>query len=189
MSLLKYAKMPFSFQEGWDEVGVVHPSVLKTFFLLVLPLSLLPPAMLMYAGAHHAQAYMIDADLSHWLELAQVFFAAELITVPLMGMVIKQVASTRHICTDFGATYQLAAITAVPMWLSSLGLAIPRMWPMIAVIVLGLGIAASVLYRGCYYVLKMRDPMDAQLLSCEVFAFGAMMWALLCGFVLLNLMN
>lgn len=189
MSLLKYAKMPFSFQEGWDQIGAVRPSVLKTFFLLVLPLSLLPPAMLLYAGGHHTQAYRLDADLAHWLELAQAFFAAELITVPLMAMVIKQVASTRHISADFGDTYRLAAITAVPMWLSSLGLAIPQMWPMIGVIVLGLGIAASVLYRGCYSVLKMRDPMDAQLLSCEAFAFGAMVWALLCGFVLLNLMN
>ncbi|MGE5623184.1 MAG: Yip1 family protein [Bacillota bacterium] len=189
MSLLKYAKMPFSFHEGWDQIGTAPPSVLKTFFLLVLPFSLLPPAMLLYAGGHHAQAYRLDADLARWFELAQVFFAAELLTVPLMGFVIKQVASTRKIATDFRHTYRLAAITAVPMWLSSLGLAIPRMWPMIVVILLGLGIAASVLYHGCCYVLKMRDPMDAQLLSCEAFAFGAMVWALLCGFVLINLMG
>lgn len=189
MSLLKFAKMPFSFQEGWDQIGEARPSVLKTFFLLVLPLSLLPPAMLLYAGGHHAPAYRLDADLARWFELAQLFFAAELITVPLMGMVIKQIASTRNITADFRDTYRLAAITAVPMWLSSLGLAIPQMWPMIAVIVLGLGIAASVLYHGCYNVLKMRDPMDAQLLSCEAFAFGAMVWALLCGFVLMNLIG
>lgn len=189
MSLLKYAKMPFSFQEGWDQIGAAHPSVLKTFFVLVLPFSLLPPAMLMYAGGHHTQAYRLDADLAHWFELAKLFFAAELITVPLMGMVIKQVALTRHISADFRDTYRLAAIAALPMWLSSFGLVIPQMWPMIIVILLGLGLSASVLYHGCYYVLKMRDPVDAQLLSCEAFAFGAMVWALLCGFVLMNLLT
>jgi len=38
------------FKLAWMFLDRVHPSLLKTFFLLVLPLSMLPPAMLYYAG-------------------------------------------------------------------------------------------------------------------------------------------
>jgi len=121
MSLLNYTKMPFSFHDGWDKVGVVHPSVLRTFLLLVLPFSLIPPAMLLYAGSHHASVYLMDATFSRWQEVALVFLIAELLTVPLMGWILQSIASVHKMSVDFKDTFLLAAIVAVPMWLSSLG--------------------------------------------------------------------
>jgi hypothetical protein len=188
MSLLKYTKMPFSFHDGWDTVYAVHSSVWKTYLLLVLPFSMIAPAMLLYAGSHHAAAYLMDATHVRWQAVALTFFVAELLTVPLIGVMIRQAAAVHKIAADAKDAFLLAAITSIPMCLSSLGLAIPSMWVMIGLVVLGLLVAASLLYHGCYYILKMDEPMEAQSLSAEVFAAGGVVWALLCGFVLLALM-
>jgi len=189
MSLLNYTKMPFSFHDGWDKVGVVHPSVLRTFLLLVLPFSLIPPAMLLYAGSHHASVYFMDATFSRWQEVALVFLIAELLTVPLMGWILQSIASVHKMSVDFKDTFLLAAIVAVPMWLSSLGLAIPNLWAMIGVVVLGFIAAVSLLYRGTYSILKMDEQIEAQSMSFAAFSVGAIVWIMLCAFIVLPLMN
>jgi hypothetical protein len=189
MNLLNYTKMPFSFHDGWDTVVSVHPSVLKTFLWLVLPFSVIPPAMLLYAGSHHASTYLMDAAFSRWQEVALVFFIAELLTVPLMGWLMKNIAAVHNMTVDFKDTFLLAAITAVPMWLSSLGLAIPNLWAMIAIVVFGLLAAASLLYHGTYTILQMDEEIEAQSLSYQAFAVGGVVWVLLCTFVVLPLMN
>ena len=189
MNPLEYIKMPFSFHEGWHRVYADRPSIPNIFFFLVLPLSMIAPAMLLYASFHHADQYLMDANAARWQAVALMFFIAELLTVPLMGWMIQQVASAREIAADFKDCFLLAAITSVPMCLSSFGLAIPDLWLMIGIVVLGLALAASLLYHGAYYILKLEDPMQAQLLGSEVFAAGGIVWAALCGFVLLTLMN
>ncbi|NMM28771.1 MAG: YIP1 family protein [Glaciimonas sp.] len=189
MSQLNYSKMPFSFNDGWDKVGAVHPSALKTFLLLVLPFSLIPPAMLLYAGSHHASVYLMDAAFSRWQDVALVFLIAELFTVPLMGWIIKNIASVHKLSVDFKDAFLLAAITGVPMWLSSLGLAIPNMWAMIGVVILGFLAAVSMLYYGTFRIFKMDEQIEAQSMSFAAFSVGGIVWVLLCAFVVLPLMN
>ena len=189
MSILKYTKMPFSFHEGWDQAFAERPSMCKTFLFMVLPFSMLAPAMLMYAGSHHPEAYLMDPSLERWRAVAATFFVGELLTVPLMGVMIRQIASVHGIAADFRDTFLLAAIMSIPMCLSSLGLAIPNLLLLIALVVLGFGVAAALLYHGTYYILGLKDPMQAQSLSSEVFATGGLVWALLAGFVLVTLMR
>ena len=189
MGLLNYTKMPFSFRAGWDEVSAVHPSVLKTFLLLVLPFSLIPPATLLYAGSHHASAYLMDATFSRWQQVALVFLIAELLTVPLMGWIIRNIAAVHKLSVDFKDTFLLAAIIGVPMWLSSLGLLIPNLWAMIGIVVLGFLAGVSLLYHGTYSILKMDEQIEAQSMSFAAFSVGAIVWVLLCAFVVLPLMN
>lgn len=189
MHALKYIKMPFSFREGWHQVYADRPSITTVFFFLVLPLSMIAPAMLIYAGTHHAEQYLMSPAGARWHAVALTFFVAELLTVPLMGWLIRQVASAREIVADFRDCLLLAAITSVPMFLSGFGLAIPHLWPMIGVVVLGFALAASLLYHGAFYILRLEDPMQAQLFGAEVFAAGGIVWAALCGFVLLNLLS
>ena len=188
MSLLNYTKMPFSFRDGWDKVGAVHPSVLKTFLLLVLPFSLIPPAMLLYAGSHHASAYLMDPTYARWQSVALVFLVAELLTVPLMGWIIKNIAAVHKLSVHYKDAFLLAAIVGVPMWLSSLGLLIPNLWAMIGVVVLGFMAAVSLLYHGTYSILKMNEQIEAQSMSFAAFSVGAIVWVLLCAFVVLPLM-
>ncbi|MDO8653120.1 MAG: hypothetical protein Q7R66_13125 [Undibacterium sp.] len=189
MNLFNLTKMPFSFHGGWDTVVTVHPSVIKTFLLLVLPFSLIPPATLLYAGSDHASMFQISTVAVRWQQVALVFFIAELLTVPLMGWLIKTIAAEHKITVDFKETFLLAAIIAVPMWLSSLGLAVQDTWTMIAIGIAGLLAAASLLYHGAYVILKMDDPFEAQSLSYQAFAAGAVIWVMLCAYIVLPLMT
>lgn len=189
VSPLQYVKMVASFHEGWDDVRRCHPAVITTFLLIVLPMSLLPPAMLIYAGADHPLAYMLNAPLSRWKIVAAAFFVTELATVPLMGWVIGSMASTLKVKAPFKDTFLLAAIAAIPLWLSSLALAIPNLWLMTLAVVLGLVASASLLYHGTYTILGLKDDEEAQALSSSAFSVGGLVWAFLCAFVLLPLLT
>lgn len=189
MKPISYSKMLVSFHEGWDEVRAMHPSIAKTFWLIIAPFSLIPPAMLLYAGFDHPAAYMSDALFSQWQDVAVLFLLAELISVAVMAWAIKQMALSRNIVADFKDTFLLAAITAIPMWLSSLGLAIPVMWVTTGIAALGLAASASLLYHGIFALLKLEDEMDAQALSYATFSVGVFVWVVLCTFVIVPLMN
>ena len=189
MKPTELSKMLVSFHEGWDEVRSIHPSIAKTFWLIIVPFSLLPPAMLLYAGFHHPAAYMSAAIFSQWQDVAVLFLFAELISVTIMGWAIKQMALSRNIVADFKDTFLLAAITAIPLWLSSLGLAIPIIWVTMLIGVLGLVASASLLYHGIFAILKLEDEMDAQALSYATFSVGVFVWVALCTFVIVPLMN
>lgn len=189
MTLLHDMNRQSVLQHAWDKLGAVHPSVWKTFLLLVLPFSLLPPVMLVYAGNHHAAQYLMDATPARWEITALVFFLAELMTVPLMAWVLKSIASVHNVAADFKDTFLLAAISALPMWLSAFGLGIPSLWFMIGLILLGLGCAANLLYQGSRRILNITDPIEAQSLAYQAFSVGGVVWVLLCAFVVLPLMT
>lgn len=189
MNPLQYMKMLTSFHEGWDEISRIHPTVAKTFFLLVLPLSLLPPAMLLFAGSNHPEAYLMNAPLSRWEAVAAIFLLTELLTVPLMGWVIRNIADTYKIECDFKDTFLLAAIAAIPLWVSSLALAVPNLWVVLVVLPLGLLASASMLYHGTTGILNIEDEEETQALSSAAFSVGGLIWAFLCAFVVLPLMT
>lgn len=174
-------------QFGWQKLGAAHLSVLKTFLLLTLPFSLIPPLMLAYAGSHHAAMYLMDAPAERWNLVASAFFVTELLTVPLMAWLIKSIAESHNVAASFQDSFLLATITAIPMWLSAFALAIPDMWTMMGIVILGLIVSAQALYRGTCNILKIAEKVEAQSVSYEVLFTGAIVWVLLCAFVVLPL--
>ncbi len=186
MSLLHYLRLPFASGDDWQLLQKARRSARSTFLLLTLPLSLLPPAMLLYAGANHAEAFRMAGGPERWQMLAALFLVVELLTVPLMAWLIKEIAAQRQIAVTFNDAILLAAVTAVPLWLSSLGLAIPHLSLAVPVLLLGLFLAGTTLYHGTFSFLKMSEPIDAQSLATEVFAAGALVWVLVCVFIVLN---
>ena len=120
MSMLQIHKLFLSSPEGWHDLARSRPSALKLFVLLVLPFSLIPPLMLEYAGHHVGAVLFPDASAGAWSTAAFFFLIAELLTVPLMAWAIKSVANSKGIASDYHATFTLAAISPVPLWLSSL---------------------------------------------------------------------
>ena len=85
MNVVQMPKMIWSFSEGWDDLIRVHPSATRLFALLVFPLSLLPPAMIYYAGGSHGDVFVPGVSPEQWHKAAAIFFVAELLTVPLMA--------------------------------------------------------------------------------------------------------
>lgn len=179
MKPLDYPKMIFSFHSGWDELRGVHPSIVKISAALVLPLSLLPVLMIALAGYLHGNYYEPGVSLQRWYDVAGLFFLAELATVPLMAWVIHLVAKDKGHPVEFHDSYLLAAVTPIPLWLSSLCLLLPNMQFNAALSVAGLAASASLLYHGVSSILGIDEQLDVQDVTYKVFAVGAIAWSLL----------
>lgn len=189
MNILSIGKMPFVFHGVWDKLFELHPSVLKTFLLVVFPFSLIPPVVLLYVGTHHVSLFWLAAGDSRWSTVALIFFAAEILTVPLMAWLLKSIAKQHRLHSEFKDCFLLAAIVAVPMWLSSIGLIASSLWTIVEIAVIGFLCAAGLLYHGIYSFLKMQDQFEAQSLSYEILAAGLFAWVMLCSFIILPLID
>ncbi len=179
MNLISISKLPFSTAQGWPELEQVHPGLLKVFAFVVLPLSLLPPAMLYYAGTHYAEAFFKAATGRPWGEIAVVFFLAEMATFLGMGWLIKQVAESNGLVIDRHDAYLLAAIAPIPLWLSSLGLLVPSLAFNAGLSIVALGLSCGIIYHGIEGLCHMCEDVTAAAIVQTVIGAGLSAWALL----------
>ena len=156
MSILHVHKLFLSSPQGWDELARTPPSALRLFLLVVLPFSLVPPVMLEYAGHHLGAVLFPGTTVQAWSTTALVFLVAELATVPLMAWAIRSVAHSKGIASDYRDAFTLAAIAAVPLWLSSLVLFSGETALILAVLALGVAGSVALIFRGAERILKSR---------------------------------
>jgi len=176
MKLNAVSMLPLSAERGWPELIGIRPGLLRLFAFLVLPLSLLPPAMLYFAGTHHPEMFLDAVSGKPWSEIATVFFVAEIATVLAMGWFIKQVADTNGLAIETHDAYLLAAITPVPMWLSALGLLIPNLFASSAIAIFGLGLSCGILYHGILALCRTREEVVAGSIVHTVIGAGLVAW-------------
>ncbi len=185
MSILTLPKMVVSAREGWPEVEKSHPSVAKLFALLVLPLSILPPVMLYYAGSHYGDAFAQGFGAKPWGLVAVSFFLAEMATFAAMGWLIKQIAAANEVTVSYYDAYLLAAVSPVPLWLSALGLLVPSLAFNGVLALAALAMSCGLIYHGVFALCHMREEVVATAITYGVIAVGLMAWALLLLFVML----
>jgi hypothetical protein len=179
MSILQVHKLFSSSEEGWRELARIPPSALKLFFGLVLPFSLIPPLMLECAGPHLGAVMFPDVSAQAWRTAALVVLLAELATVPLMAWAIKSVADSKGITSTYHDAFTLAAIAAVPLWLSSLVLFSDQIVLVMAMAVLGLAGSVILIFRGVESVLKVGEGLVAFDIAYTVTAIGLVAWTVL----------
>lgn len=186
MNVVRMPKMIWSFSEGWDDLIRVHPSVARLFSLLVFPLSLLPPAMIYYAGGRYGEVFVPGVSPEQWHTASGIFFIAELLTVPLMAWLIHLVCKINDVATDYHACFTLAALAPIPLWLSSLVLFVPNLF--VAVVVGGLALLCSVglIYHGVYALFHLREDVQALQMATVIAGVGLFVWLLLMQIVLIH---
>lgn len=186
MNVVQMPKMISSFSEGWDDLIRGHPSIARLFALLVFPLSLLPPAMIYYAGGNYGDVFVPGITPAQWHAAAGIFFLAELLTVPIMAWLIHLVSRINNAATDYHACFTLAAIAPIPLWLSSLTLFVPNLF--VGVVVGGLALLCSVglIYRGVYALFCMREDIKALQMATVIAGAGLLMWLILMQIVLIH---
>lgn len=185
MSLLSLAKLPLTADEGWPDLARLYPGVGRIFLLLVLPLSLLPPAMLYYAGTRYPEVLGQAAAAKAWPQTAAVFFLMEWSTYLLMGWLIRQVARSYALRIEVHEAYLLAATAAAPLWLSSLGLLVPSLAFNAAVSTMALALSCALLYQGLQALGRTREQLVAAGIVQIVIGAGLIAWALLLVLALL----
>lgn len=179
MNLISLSQLPFSTTQGWHELEKIHPGLLKVFAFIVLPLSLLPPGMLYYAGTSYPEAFLKGAAGKAWGEIAVVFFIAEMMTFLGMGWLIKQVAESNRLKINHHDAYLLAAIALIPLWLSSLGLLAPSLAFNAGLSLVALGLSCGILYHGVEGLCHMREGVTAAGIVQTVIGAGLIAWVLL----------
>lgn len=185
MSVLQLHKLFLDAPDAWLELSRTRPSAQRLFLMLVLPVSLIPPLMLEYAGHHVGPLLFPHAPAQAWTTAALVFLLAELATVPFMAWAIRSIAESKGIASDYRDAFMLAAIAPVPMWLSSLVLFSEQL-PLIA-LMLALGVAGWVVlvFRGVKSVLRVEESLIAIDIAYTVTALGLITWvvAIMLGLV------
>ena len=186
MNPLQMPNMIFSFHGGWDELIKHHPSVSRIFVLVVLPLSLLPPAMIYWAGENYGDLFVAGVSPQQWHTAAGIFFLAELLTVPVMAWLMHLASRANNIAADFQECFTVAAIAPIPLWLSSLVLLVPNL--VVCVVVGGLALLCSLglTYRGVYTLLHMHEDVRALQMAAVITGAGLLVWLLLMQIVLMH---
>ncbi len=179
MSAHRSANPNAAARTAWFLLDRLHPSLARVFLTIVLPLSLLPPLMLYYAGTYHGDDFMAGFAQRNWAAIGALFFAAEMLTVAAMGPVIQGIARLNDVAADRNHAYLLAFAAPVPMWLSSLGLFVPNFFFAAAVGVAGAILSCYVIYHGVAVLLHVAEDIVAGAIAYGIMAGGLMAWALL----------
>jgi hypothetical protein len=185
MTLHSLYRMPVSPREAWPELTRVDSMVARTFLLLALPLSLLPPALMYLVGSDHGDAFVAGYSAKPWGTIAVAFFAGEMASVAFMGWMIKQAARWWEEDIDYRSAYVIAAVAAVPLWMSSLGLLVPSLAFNIALSGLALAVSCALLFQGIRSFCRHAedDVLRGAEITQVVFGAGLGVW----GFLLLVL--
>lgn len=176
MNLLMFPKMLTSHGQGWDWLMRIHPSVSKMYLAYVVPMSLIPPAMLLYAWRTYRTSPLLEISLNQALVLAAVFLLAELVMVPIMGRVLQRIGEVANVHPDYQDTFALAAVAPTPLWLAPLALFVPSVAFNAIVMVLALAGVATLIYQGVDRVFRLQDEGQSLLVAGTVLAAGLIAW-------------
>jgi len=180
MSFAHFPAMLISEAEGWSDIERNHPQARSLFFGLVMPLSIIPPAMYAFAERVYPGAVfplsvpaMTGGQL---LASGIVLFAVQLAMVSFMAMLIQRMALGQDHDPGFESAYTLAAIAPVPLWLSSLALFVPSLALNLLVVAAAWVASAALIRHGVRPMLKVNDAGKAQYIANLVTVSGVIAW-------------
>lgn len=189
---------------GWDFLARSHVPVAVMFFFYVLPMSLIPPLMLYYAGTtyHDNLLPALTLTASQLQILSGVFFVAELAGVFLMAGAIEFMANaelkvmhSRQKLLEYPAeppsmgapvnaprveyhdAFMLAAIAPTPLWLAPFILLVPSFMIDMTIGALALLASALLLYHATPAILKLDEKGEGALFRYMMITGGMVAWA------------
>jgi hypothetical protein len=151
------------------------------FSLYVVPLSLIPPAMLLYAADAYSDRMLGNISMNEAWKLATLFFLAELAMVPLMGFVIRTIGDVVGARPEYHDAFAFAAVAPTPLWLSALALFVPSTTFNGAATVLALIACGVLIYEGTLRVFRLPDDRQSAMLTTAILSAGLLAWVSLMG--------
>lgn len=181
MNALTFCKMPFNHRVGWKELQASSPSIPLLVWLVVLPMSLLPPMMLYFAGTHYGDAFMTGFADREWRFITTIIFLAELLSFFIMGWLIHTVVNgTDELSISYQDAYLLAAFAPLPLFASSLALLVPNLLFNVVVILSALVISCSLIYHGLQALCTHKEfDVITVSVTYTIMAASALGWGIL----------
>jgi hypothetical protein len=153
-------------------------SVLKLFLLYALPLSVVPPAMIYYAGVTYG-AHLLALSTTQLEFMGVVFFVAELIMTFVVAYVIQRLGEVIELKPTFEDCYKLAVVVPTPLWIAPLFLYIPSFMLNLTVVSAALILSGMLIFYSVPSVLKVEEKGHAILLAGSILAAGTVAWAVM----------
>lgn len=172
--------------ERWETFARSHISVWKLLLLYALPLSVVPPAMIYYAGGAYSGQFLPVLDDMQLQIIAMVFFLAELAMTFLIAYIIQRFGEVVDIKPAFEDAYKLAVVAPTPLWLAPLFLFIPSIIFNVTIVAAALIISGILIFYSVPSILKVDEKGHAILLSGSILAAGQVAWAVMMFLTLLT---
>lgn len=176
MSIANFPGMLVSETAGWTELDRSHLSHRWFLKSLVLPLSLLPPLLYIYAEMANPGAIFpvtVPAlSAGQLFATGVVFYLAEIAMVTFMAMLIQRMALARDHDPGYDGAYALAAVAPVPLWLGSLAMLVPSFGFNMAVGVAALLASLALIRHGVRPLLHVGDEKTAHYIANMVTLAG-----------------
>lgn len=179
MSIGTLFKLFFSPTQGWQDLVSKHPPVHRLFLLHVVPFALIPPVMIYLAGNKGQVLFLDLLPANKLLIVAIAFFLVQLIAVPLMASVIKQLSEVADAHPTYIQAFTLAAVAPTPLWLMPAFLLVPNMLVMLVVASLAMMASAGFIYYGIPETLEVREQGHRYLLFGAILTAGMTAWGFL----------
>ena len=186
MTMTQLLSLPFSANGVWRELKGMNLSIPFLAWVIVVPMSFLPPLLLYYAGTHYGDSFINGFADKEWRFITTILFLAELLTFFVMGWLIKAVLDGHQLQIEYPDAYLLAAIAPLPLWLSSLALLVPVLAVSVIAVFAGMFLSCALIYQGVRSLCQRTDndvvAMSATytVMAASLTAWGvlmAMVWA------------
>jgi hypothetical protein len=168
--------------QGWESVLKSQPSIPRLYMLHVIPFSLIPPLMIYLSSKNHGDALFDLIQIVSGPKLVVVaiaLFLVQIIVVPAMASIIRQLSEVAEIQPSYKEAFILAAIAPTPLWLAPIFLFIPDISVNLIVTTLALMASAGFIYYGIPVVFKLEEEGHALLLFGAILMAGVIAWGIL----------
>lgn len=171
---------------GWDYLAHHHLPVIRMYLMYALPLSIIAPLMMYYAGMNYTDNFLPTLTRAQLQTISVVFFLVETAMVFAVAGIIQQLGNVIDVHPSYEDAFKLATIAPTPLWLMPLFLFIPSVVVNLTALGLALLAAGALIYYGVPNILKVEEKGHAALLSGTIFAAGLVAWAAMMYLTLLT---
>lgn len=184
MTMTQLLTLPFSANGVWRELKGMNLSIPFLAWVIVVPMSFLPPVLLYYAGTHYGDSFINGFADKEWRFITTILFLAELLTFFVMGWLIKAVLDGHQLQIEYPDAYLLAAIAPLPLWLSSLALLVPVLAVSVIAVFAGMFLSCALIYQGVRSLCQRTDnDVVAMSATYTVMAASLTAWGILMAMV------
>jgi hypothetical protein len=180
MSLITLFKLFWSPTAGWQALLETKPSMPRLFIFHVVPLASIPPLMIFFT-AYAADSTFLVGTLSpkKLILVGLILFIIQLMSVPMMALIIKQLGEVVNIKPSFQSAFTLAAVAPTPFWLYALLLVLPNLLVLVTFGSLALMASFGLIYYGLPLVFDIKGKDNAVMYFGGIMIAGAVALAFL----------
>jgi hypothetical protein len=165
--------------QGWKDLMQTQPTIHQLYLLHVIPFALIPPLMIYIAGSNRSLLFFDLLPGNKLIVVAVAFFLVQLVIVPAMASIVRQLAEIAEVHPPYKDAFILAAVAPTPLWMAPIFLIIPDMLLNLCITSLAMMASAGFIYYGVPNVFKIREQGHALLLFGAILMAGVIAWGFL----------